>query len=301
MVTDHRLERIGRLATVALGLEREGCYNGAKLVRAALERELLLHADAHAPVGGPATADALAAVIPEIGDHGGSFGTSLAAAETAVRTGVTLPLAAAPPTRTCRTCGDLTIGEEAPAGCPRCGAPALALREHLPVWYLEPAEPGPIIEALAAGPGRVSDAMGDREDGPLERRPAPGAWSVRDALEHLLFTEELLATRVGRLLAEDEPDLAARAVWSETPPSDEGSLRTGSSPHALLGRYAALRAATVATLRGLDATQWSRAGRHAEWGRVTILSQAAYFARHEASHMAQVVAAARGEVPTVGG
>ena len=35
---DARLERIGRYAAVARGLEREGAYNAAKLLRAALQR-----------------------------------------------------------------------------------------------------------------------------------------------------------------------------------------------------------------------------------------------------------------------
>jgi len=50
-MSDARLERIGRLAAVARGLEREGAYNGAKLVRAALERELIRYAEAEAPTG----------------------------------------------------------------------------------------------------------------------------------------------------------------------------------------------------------------------------------------------------------
>ncbi len=39
--TDPRLERIERLAALARGLEMEGGYSGARLVRAALERKLL--------------------------------------------------------------------------------------------------------------------------------------------------------------------------------------------------------------------------------------------------------------------
>lgn len=301
MATDPRLERIGQLAAVALGLEREGCYNGAKLVRALLDRELLRHADAHAPVGGPAVADALHAALADLGDAGAPFQASLVAAETAVRAGTTLALAEAPRVRACRNCGELFLGEDAPAVCPTCEAPALSFREHLPVWYLEPAEPGAITDALEAGPPRIAALLAGRSDESLARPPAAGAWSVREVLEHLLFAEELCATRIDRLLTEEGPDLAARAVWSETPPADEGSLKTGATAHALLARRGALRAATVARLRGLDTAAWARPGQHAEWGRVTVLSQAAYFARHEASHMAQLAAAARGRLPSTAG
>lgn len=296
-MADHRLELVGRLALVALGLEREGCYNGAKLVRAALDREVLRLADEHAAVGGPAVADALRSVRRDMADQPTEFTAALVAAEAAVRAGETLPLAAAPRTRTCRTCGELFLGEAAPPTCPRCAAPALSFREHLPTWYLEPAEVDTIMAALEAGPGRLRDIVAAHDDAALALPPTIGAWSVREALEHLVFAEELFATRVERLLAEDDPDLAARAVWSETPPSDEGTLRTGASARELIGRFSDLRSATVGRLRGLDALAWRRAGRHAEWGRVTVLSQAAYFARHEASHVAQVAAAAQGRTP----
>ena len=56
---DDRLARIGRLAAVARGLEREGAYNGAKLLRAALASDLVRHAEATAPSGSAAAADAL--------------------------------------------------------------------------------------------------------------------------------------------------------------------------------------------------------------------------------------------------
>ena len=42
---------------------------------------------------------------------------------------------------------------------------------------------------------------------------------------------------------------------------------------------------------------WQRPGRHPEWGPVTVLSQASYFARHQAAHQAQLAAAVEGRVP----
>mgnify|MGYP000378996982 CR=1 FL=1 len=44
--------------------------------------------------------------------------------------------------------------------------------------------------------------MRGRADEDLARQPAPGEWSARQTLEHLLFTEELLAMRIERLLTE---------------------------------------------------------------------------------------------------
>lgn len=299
--TDPRLERIGRLAALARGLEMEGGYNGAKLIRAALERELLRYADAQAPSGREALGEAVATMRRELsGEYPGAFCASLDAIEVAARAGTTVPLASAPTPRTCRACGELFLGELLPSSCPVCGSPTSSFREHLPIWFLEPAEPADILAALAAGPALIADALAGHEEADLARPPAPGDWSVREVLEHLLYAEQLLAERVGRLLREDEPDLAARAVWAETAVSDEGSVRSGEPVGQLFERYRELRAATLRQLDQLDDPQWRRAGQHVEWGRVSVLSQAAYFARHQASHMAQLVAAADGRIPGQG-
>jgi hypothetical protein len=298
MATD-RLARIGRLAMLARGLEREGVYNGAKLARALLERELLHHADALFAARPGALADDVAALRAELADEGGEEGllAALAATEVACRDGATLSLAEAPPAHSCRACGELFITLDPPGACPTCEAPALSFREHLPVWYLEPAEPATVLGALADTPTRVRDALAGRDDAALSASPSPGEWSARDTLEHLAFTEQLLEERVSRLLDEDDPDLRARAMWAETTTSDEGSARTGEPTSVLLARYLSMRTATLGRLRRLEPAQWQRPGRHPEWGRVTVLGQAAYFARHEASHLAQLAAAAEGRLP----
>jgi hypothetical protein len=295
---DERLARIGRLAAVARGLEREGAYNGAKLVRASLARALIRYAEQEAPAGSAAVADALQALVEDLG---GTIPAAIADAlrplPSAVRAGRTISLAEAPRTRVCRVCGETFVGDDVPPGCPACEAPALSFHEELPVWFLEPADPGAILAALAAGPHRLALAIEEHNDETLGRQPAPGEWSARQALEHLLYAEDLLATRISRLLDEDEPNLAAAAVWAETPASDEGSAETGLPATAIASRIGDLRHSTVGRLAGLPDADWARAGQHPEWGRVTVLSQAAYFARHEASHLAQVVAAAQGRLP----
>lgn len=295
---DERLERIGRLAAVARGLEREGAYNGAKLVRVALQRELHCFAETESPTGGEAAAAAVEALVADVGpDLPPSLVSYLRDVGPAVRAGRTISLDEAPRGRVCRVCGEIFLGDAVPVACPSCEAPAISFHEELPVWYLEPADRGAILAALAAGPRHLDAAIAGRADEALGRPPAAGAWSATQTLEHLLFTEELLATRIERLLGEDEPDLAAAAIWADTPASDEGTAATGETAKVLAQRIRELRHEVVERLAGLDEADWARAGCHPEWGRVTVLSQAAYFARHEASHLAQLVAAADGRVP----
>ncbi len=295
------VQRIGRLAAVARGLEREGAYNGAKLVRAALARELIRHAQAATLSGGAAVAASLEDLLAADADAlPAVLLPALRRVPDLVRSGSTIGLDAAPRVHVCRGCGEVMAGEAVPVACPACEAPAFSFHEELPVWYLEPAEPGPIMAALAAGPLHVDEALGGRDDATLALPPAAGEWSARQTLEHLLFAEDLFAERVGRLLAEDGPDLAARAVWSETSSSDEGSTETGELASILAARHHDLRRATVRRLSGIPDAAWARAGQHPEWGRVTVLSQAAYFARHESSHLAQLATAAAGRVPGQG-
>lgn len=296
---DERLARIGRLLAVAEGLEREGAYNGAKLVRAALERELVRYAAAEAPSGAAGAAQAVEALLADVGgDLPAHLRDLLPGVAAHVREGSTIPLVDAPPTRVCRACGEVLLGDDGCQACPTCESPPLAYKEMYPIWFLEPTTSEELLAALEVGRRQVVAAVEGRSDEQLAVAPQRGEWSARQTLEHLLFAEGLFAERVGRLLAEDVPDLASRAVWTETPATDGAAAATAESASKLAARFGELRATTLARLQGLARDDWQRAGNHPEWGRVTVLTQAAYFSRHQASHMAQLTAAAEGRVPS---
>ncbi|MFZ4812228.1 MAG: DinB family protein [Ilumatobacteraceae bacterium] len=295
---DTRLERIGRLAAVAQGLEREGAYNGAKPLRAALDGELARYASAESPSGGADVAAALDALVAELGTElPAGVAALLPGVADHVRAGHTIPLAEAPRAHVCRACGEVFLGDDLPATCPTCASPPLSFREILPIWYLDPASPAELLAGIEAGRQQVLAVVAGRSDESLATQPAPGEWSARQTLQHLLFAEGLFAERIGRLLDEDEPNLSARAVWAETPASDEGTVATESSASELAAEIAELRGTTLARLQALPAEAWERAGSHPEWGRVTVTTQASYFGRHMASHMAQLSAAAEGRLP----
>ena len=185
---DARLERIGRYAAVARGLEREGAYNAAKLLRAALQRELVRYAEQEGPSGGAAVADALGSLVSDLGaELAPGLEPLLRPLPDAIRAGHTIPLRDAPRVHVCRVCGETFLGDDVPATCPSCEAPALSFHEELPVWYLGPADRGAILGALVGGPRHLERALEGRTDEALARPPAPGEWSARQALEHLLF------------------------------------------------------------------------------------------------------------------
>jgi hypothetical protein len=286
------------LAVLARALEVRGIYNGGKLLRAALDALLTRLALTRAPEDDVSVLAGIHGLRERLSAAGlpADLVATLPSITEAIRTGGILPLAAAPPSRVCRACGELLLGDP-PATCPTCEAPSTVLREHLPIWFLEPVTPDEVLGQLAAGIAWVGDAVGGRDDEALARPPRPGEWSARDTLEHLLSTERLLAGRIDRLLSEDQPDLAALTVSAASPALDEATEATGEPASELVRQFAATREANRARLAGISSEEWQRSGRHPEWGTVTILSQAAYFARHQASHTAQLAAAADGRVP----
>jgi hypothetical protein len=157
-------------------------------------------------------------------------------------------------------------------------------------------DPVDAVAGLEAGLETLERLLEGRPDDALAIPPRPGEWSVRETLQHLVAAERLLATRVPRMLEETDPELSAVAAWV-LPTSDEGTSPTELPASVLLGQLREMRHRTLKRLRSLEPRDWARTGQHPEWGTVTITSQAAYFARHLWSHLAQVRAAAEGRVP----
>jgi hypothetical protein len=108
---------------------------------------------------------------------------------------------------------------------------------------------------------------------------------MREAIHHYLITESLLAGRVRQILEQDRPRLAGLAAWT--------AELEGASTEDMFRRFRESRQATIGRLSGLNAEQWLRIGEHEEFGPVTLLQQASYFARHDHSHLGQVEAIRR--------
>jgi hypothetical protein len=288
---------IVRLARLARALEAGGIYNGAKLLRALIERDLIRTGSPGARDDEAATGAGVAALVDELAaaDEDPSLIAALRAAARAATDRAPLLLVDAPTAWTCRGCGRVSIGSP-PDPCPDCESPAAMAREQAPVWYLEPMTAASALAELEAGLPAVAAAVEGRDEATLTRRPRDDEWSAREVLEHLVSAEELLANRVPRLLDEPDPELVAAAAWV-LPAGDEATTATGLPTAALVARHRALRESTLARLRAASPAAWSRAGRHPEWGTVTVTSQAAYFARHLWSHLAQLRAAVDGRVP----
>lgn len=275
-----------RLIRVARALESGGIYNAARLFwAAAFSHEL--RAAMQAPIAPEALHQELREAVGGLAAAGVSPGI-LAAAERGRQGALenrTIPRTDIPEVAVCRDCGEILLGP-VPERCPSCGARAVTFREFPPVYYLEPLAPQQALDLLASAPDELERIVAGLDDEHMGRSPGPGRWALCEVLAHLLVAHELLAGRIERILDEDNPPLRPKAAWKI---ADDPALPA----REILGRFRASRQATLARLLPLRLEQWFRTGEHEEFGRVTLIRQASYFARHERYHMPRMEATRR--------
>ena len=114
-------------------------------------------------------------------------------------------------------------------------------------------------------------------------REAPGEWNIVEIVGHLADTERVFGYRALRIARADPVmwtpvefgDYAAAANFQERPLGD------------VVAEYAAVRAAFVAFLRGLDAAAWERRA-PADWTLRSVRAVAYCMAGHELHHLASI-------------
>jgi hypothetical protein len=276
-------ENIIQFVNLARKLETSGFYNAAKLLWAAAYSEEIrqsnlrgLSIDSQTLEG--ELDDAIQSMQALPGQA--ALGKALRIAKRGIRENRTITQAEVPQVTVCRTCGEAYLGKS-PDTCSMCGAHALTFREFPPVWYLEALPPQRALKALSSGMEAISTLIGGLSDEQMEYYPEPGEWNIREALLHLLVAQELLAGRVDKMLAEQNPSLAGAAAWI----LDKGEDEPGS---LIFQRLITSRDTVLDRLQALPLEDWWRTGEHDEFGQVTILQQASYFAKHERSHLPQV-------------
>jgi hypothetical protein len=114
-------------------------------------------------------------------------------------------------------------------------------------------------------------------------RERPGEWNIVEIVGHLADTERVFGDRALRIARADPvmwtavefPDYVAAANFQARPLAD------------VVAEYAAVRAAFVAFLRGLDAAAWARRA-PAEWTTRSVRAIAYAMAGHELHHLADI-------------
>jgi hypothetical protein len=133
---------------------------------------------------------------------------------------------------------------------------------------------------LAAVPDAVEDLIIGMTDKDMEIAPAEGQWCICEVLGHLVGAQELVNSRVNRILEQDNPSLKSIGV---------SELEQGVVPAwDLFRQFKASRMGMVDRLSTISASDWWRTGMHEEFGQVTLLQQASYFAKHDHAHLTQI-------------
>jgi uncharacterized damage-inducible protein DinB len=118
----------------------------------------------------------------------------------------------------------------------------------------------------------------DESQGAL--RYAPGKWSVKQVLGHVLDTERVFAYRALRFARGDRTPLPGfdEKVYAESAGSDRRDIR------ALVEELEYLRRSTIAMFRGLDESAWTRRG-IANDVEMSVRALAFVIAGHARHHM----------------
>ncbi len=275
----YAVQRLRRAAT------DQGHYNLAMLLNAAqtsiITRQLVAES---LPKSDRALAEGVAELLPQLQAAG--LDPELLAlidrARTRLANNQLVLYDDAPPVFVCRACGQVAL-RATPDHCPHCGAGALVFESFPAAFYLEPLPVPVILDQLA----RTADWLDALVDGLSAAQAAQsvdgveGAWSLREAIGHVLDTQELIAQRVNLFMQFESPNLTAAAMWGQV---ESANLMATD----MLAQFRQSRSAMLAILQDASPAHWLRLGQHTEFGPVTLQQQCGYFAKHEQWHMAQM-------------
>ncbi len=153
--------------------------------------------------------------------------------------------------------------------------------EHAPFYrgYVDRVPDGDILRTLEAQLDESRALLSGLSPEMEEHRYAPGKWSVREVVGHLVDTEWVFFYRALSMARKDPAPLPGmdEAAWAESSGAHERPLSE------LLEAWAAVRKAGVAMLGSLDAGAGARKGR-ASGHPFTVRSFPWIVAGHELHH-----------------
>lgn len=125
--------------------------------------------------------------------------------------------------------------------------------------------------------------------------PAPGEWSPRDVLVHMLYVETaVIPVRVRQMLDADGAALARPEPASESAPPAQTDV--------LLAAWQSARAENLTFLRSLTPAQLAQGGIHSTYGRITAREHITEWAYHDLEHLRQLHATIEARLyPAIGG
>jgi hypothetical protein len=146
-----------------------------------------------------------------------------------------------------------------------------------------------LLDRFRSGYAAVEAAVDGVSPPELDRRAAPGEWSVREIVHHLADSEAVAYVRLRRLIAEDQPRIEG---YDE--PEYARRLHYDRAIEPSLAVLRAVREASLQLLLSLSDEEWQRAGTHSESGRYAVEDWLRIYAGHSHDHASQIRAALDG-------
>ncbi len=141
-----------------------------------------------------------------------------------------------------------------------------------------------LIEAYAAGPNLLADALRSTANADIDARPIAGKWSIREVVCHLADSEIVHADRMKRVLAEDNP-----TFFEADPNLFRPALACPRRPlDNELAVVQAIRAHMLPILHSCDAAHFQRPGIHSLAGPMTLQTLLQRITAHIPHHIAFV-------------
>jgi uncharacterized damage-inducible protein DinB len=136
------------------------------------------------------------------------------------------------------------------------------------------------LDVLTGTPAVLAAIVSNLPASAHDQRPAEGAWSPREVLQHLLHAEtKIMAPRIRRAAQQDNLEL------DEGPPVEPaGGVREMSNA------WADARSANLAMLRTLTLEQRAHVLHHPRFGAISLDTYITEWAYHDLDHLRQILA-----------
>ena len=162
---------------------------------------------------------------------------------------------------------------------PRIARPSVDECSPYYFTYIQLVPDGDIVQTLQAQHAEVHALFKDMTEAKAAARPAPGEWSAKQVLQHLIDTERLFCFRALWFARGEQAELPGMEPnpWAAI---IDANVRDLSD---LLAEFAHLRAASVSFFAGLDNAAWLRRGIASD-NIVSVRALAWIAAGHERHH-----------------
>ncbi len=146
--------------------------------------------------------------------------------------------------------------------------------------YIEQVEGDDFLKVLIRSKDKTSKLLETIEPGRWDHRYAPGKWTVKELLIHMIDTERIFAYRALRIARNDKTPMAGFDQDEYVPTSGA----TDRSPASIINEYLAVRGATIELFKNFTDEMYARSGTASD-RPFTPLALGFITAGHEIHHL----------------